>query len=291
VTEPTTAGWYRDPFGRYERRYHTGTGWTEHVKNRNKVGIDPPFATLSEVKAPVRVPSAPAARPRPAPAEGPRRTARPPRPSEPTRAAEPARAREPRRAPTPIRAPRPAAAVGAAAASPAPVVSSPLPRDGSIGVAPTARTLHKRPPSSYLKPAPAMVTPAPAEHHRPRWPWVVVSIFVLLGLALLSGVGIIDGSATEPRTAPPPLPKRASHTISPAAFDFVTVGTTRAKVLDGLDRLPAPRAEYKRWYPGAKVDPACVYYYAQPERGSYSFCFGQKSTLISKTAVKHRPRN
>jgi hypothetical protein len=254
------AGWYRDPFGRYERRYHTGTGWTEHVKNRNKAGIDPPFATLGEIPAPARTAAAPAPRPRPTPI----------RTSQPS---------------------RPAATVRVAATSPSPVVSSPLPRDGSIGVAPAPRPLHKRPPSSYLKPAPAMVTPAPVEHHRPRWPWVVVSIFVLLGLALLSGVGIIDGSATEPRTAPPPLPKRAPHMISPAAFDFVSIGTTRAEVLDGLDRRPAPRAEYKRWYPGAKVDPACVYYYAVPERGSYSFCFGQESTVISKTAVKHRPRH
>jgi hypothetical protein len=120
---------------------------------------------------------------------------------------------------------------------------------------------------------------------------VVVSIFVLLGLALLTGVGIIDGSATEPRTVPPPLPKRAPHTISSAAFDFVTVGTTRPKVLAGLDKAPAPRAEYRRWYPGAKIDPACIYFYAQPERGSYSFCFGQKNTVISKTAVKHKPRD
>jgi hypothetical protein len=151
------------------------------------------------------------------------------------------------------------------------------------------RTLHKRPPSAYLKPAPAMIVPAPVEHHRPRWPWVVVSIFVLLGVALATGIGIIDGAATEPRTvATPPVPKRAPHTLTPVQFDFVAVGTARPRVLAGLNTPPAPPVEYRRVFPGAKVDPACIYYYARTARGSYRFCFGDDRRVVSKTTVTHK---
>jgi hypothetical protein len=57
VIEPTSAGWYRDPFGRYERRYHTGTGWTEHVKDRGRAAIDPPHTHVPEAGVPLRIPA------------------------------------------------------------------------------------------------------------------------------------------------------------------------------------------------------------------------------------------
>jgi hypothetical protein len=179
---------------------------------------------------------------------------------------------------TPLRA-RPARQP--AAARPAAAAAS-----NQVAVEAPPRTLHKRPPSSYLKPAPAMAMPAPIEHHRPRWPWVVVSIFVLLGIMLATGIGLIDGAATEPRTvAPPPLPKRAEHTITPVQFHFVTAGTTRARVLDGLNTLPAPPAEYRRVFPGAKVDPTCIYYYGRAESRAYRFCFGDDRRVVSKASL------
>jgi hypothetical protein len=271
VTEPTSAGWYRDPFGRHERRYHTGTGWTEHVKDRNRASIDPPRATVSDIPTPLRVSS-------------PQPIARPERPSAPA-TPRPARA-EPRPVKaTPIRVARPAREPGRVAVSRPPTPAATTQAAVEVEV---PRTLHKRPPSSYLKPAPAMIMPTPVEHHRPRWPWVVVSIFVLVGVALATGIGFIDGAATEPRVAAPSAPKRGPHTITPVQFDFVAVGTTRARVLDGLNTPPAPPVEYRRVFPGARVDPSCIYYYARSARGSYRFCFGDDKRVVSKTTLTHK---
>jgi hypothetical protein len=36
------AGWLPDPSGRHERRYWSGTGWTEHVTSGGIPGNDPP---------------------------------------------------------------------------------------------------------------------------------------------------------------------------------------------------------------------------------------------------------
>ncbi len=36
------AGWHVDPFGRYERRWWSGTSWTERVRTGAQAGIDPP---------------------------------------------------------------------------------------------------------------------------------------------------------------------------------------------------------------------------------------------------------
>jgi hypothetical protein len=123
---------------------------------------------------------------------------------------------------------------------------------------------------------------AEPEHHRVRWPWVVVTIFVLVGLALVTGIGLISGAAEEPPAAPP-SPKRAPHTITDRQYDFVSVGTPRARVLAGLAKQPADRAEYRRVFPAATTDSSCAYYYGEAPRISYSFCFGDQGTLISKT--------
>ncbi|MCU1360919.1 MAG: hypothetical protein JWN99_2208, partial [Ilumatobacteraceae bacterium] len=50
MTQP--AGWFNDPYGRYQQRYWNGSAWTEHVSTDNAQTIDPmgastviPFAT------------------------------------------------------------------------------------------------------------------------------------------------------------------------------------------------------------------------------------------------------
>jgi MFS family permease len=43
----TPAGWFPDPFGRYERRFWDGTAWTAHVGTGNQQLVDPLGATLS----------------------------------------------------------------------------------------------------------------------------------------------------------------------------------------------------------------------------------------------------
>jgi hypothetical protein len=123
---------------------------------------------------------------------------------------------------------------------------------------------------------------AEPERHRVRWPWVIVAIFVLVGIALVTGIGLIRGSAEERRAAPP-SPKRAPHTITDRQYNFVSVGTPRAQVLLGLSKQPADRAEYRRVFPAATTNRSCVYYYGEAPRISYSFCFGDRGTLISKT--------
>jgi len=220
VSEPKIAGWYRDPFGRYEKRYHTGTGWTEHVKNKMRAAIDPPHPRISD--------------------HG-----------------------RPRHTPTPARA-----AIHAAPSARSSV---------AVAFPPTA---NRRAASSYLKPAPKMVT-AP-EARRVRWPWVVGAIVVLVGIAVATGFGMISGAPEEPRAAPS-TPLRAPHTISEVAYNFVTVGTSRTRVIAGLGKQPASRAEYRRVFPIATMDNSCAYFYGKAPRVSYSFCFDDKGTLISKT--------
>jgi hypothetical protein len=39
------AGWYMDPSGRHEHRYHDGTEWTQHVLDNRVPSLDPPFRT------------------------------------------------------------------------------------------------------------------------------------------------------------------------------------------------------------------------------------------------------
>ena len=38
---PQPAGWYADPSGRHEHRYHNGIAWSEHVANQGQTAIDP----------------------------------------------------------------------------------------------------------------------------------------------------------------------------------------------------------------------------------------------------------
>lgn len=141
-------------------------------------------------------------------------------------------------------------------------------------------TANRRAASSYLKPAPKMVT-AP-EARRVRWPWVLVAIFVLVGIAVATGFGMISGAPEEQR-AVPSTPPRAPHTISDVAYNFVTVGTSRARVVDGLGKQPVSRAEYRRVFPIATTNNACAYFYGNAPRISYSFCFDQNDKLVSKT--------
>lgn len=256
MTEPMIAGWYRDPFGRYEKRYHTGTGWTEHVKNKTKAAIDPPYSRISAHPAPRRTPTPPRARIQAAPPV-----------HAPTSA--PVGPSAPMPAPAPVRAPAPASMRA----------NAPAASRSSVAVAfpPTA---NRRAASSYLKPAPKMVT-AP-EAPRVRWPWVVVAIVVLVGIAVATGFGMISGAPEEQRAAPS-TPSRAPHTISDVAYGFVTVGTSHARVIEGLGKQPVSRVEYRRVFPIATTDSACAYYYGKEPRISYSFCFDQNDILISKT--------
>ncbi len=39
---PAPAGWYTDPSGRHPMRYWDGAIWTDHVRDRDIVGVDPP---------------------------------------------------------------------------------------------------------------------------------------------------------------------------------------------------------------------------------------------------------
>jgi hypothetical protein len=127
-----------------------------------------------------------------------------------------------------------------------------------------------------------MVTPAPEPTHRVRWPWVVVIIVSLVAVVTASGIGIIRGTATENHPAPL-SPRRAPYTITDRQYDFVTVGTTRARVINGLDKLPADRSEYRRVFPDATTDEACAYYYGTAARRSFAFCFDGEDRLTSKT--------
>ena len=36
-----TEGWFPDPIGRFEARYHDGIDWTDHVSDDGVTGTDP----------------------------------------------------------------------------------------------------------------------------------------------------------------------------------------------------------------------------------------------------------
>jgi uncharacterized protein DUF2510 len=42
-----TAGWFPDPYGRFEQRYFNGSHWTEHVVDDGRQSVDPLGATVS----------------------------------------------------------------------------------------------------------------------------------------------------------------------------------------------------------------------------------------------------
>jgi hypothetical protein len=44
ATPAVPAAWYKDPSGRYELRYWSGTAWTEHVSRSGQQFTDPPVA-------------------------------------------------------------------------------------------------------------------------------------------------------------------------------------------------------------------------------------------------------
>ena len=52
------SGWYADPRGRHEHRYHDGTAWTDHVADQGRVTSDP-FLELSSPPPPPPVTSRP----------------------------------------------------------------------------------------------------------------------------------------------------------------------------------------------------------------------------------------
>jgi hypothetical protein len=45
-------GWLTDPSGRHERRYWSGSAWTEHVTDGGVPGIDPPPGSTSRNASP-----------------------------------------------------------------------------------------------------------------------------------------------------------------------------------------------------------------------------------------------
>jgi hypothetical protein len=45
-------GWLTDPSGRHERRYWSGSEWTEHVTDGGVPGIDPPPGSAGREASP-----------------------------------------------------------------------------------------------------------------------------------------------------------------------------------------------------------------------------------------------
>lgn len=58
---PASAGWYDDPFHRFELRYHDGTEWTHHVSDGSGTSFVDPSGTSPFVQGPVPGPPPPGA--------------------------------------------------------------------------------------------------------------------------------------------------------------------------------------------------------------------------------------
>lgn len=59
------AGWWPDPLGRHEMRYHDGERWTEHVSDQGTVSVDPIPAPAAPAPMPAPQPASPFASPPP----------------------------------------------------------------------------------------------------------------------------------------------------------------------------------------------------------------------------------
>ena len=57
--EERQVGWHADPFGRFEQRWWTGTGWSEKTRSSDVTAIDPPGIDV----APVAISTSEPARP------------------------------------------------------------------------------------------------------------------------------------------------------------------------------------------------------------------------------------
>lgn len=57
--EDRQVGWHADPFGRFQQRWWTGTGWSERTRSADMAGIDPPGID----RAPVAITTSEPARP------------------------------------------------------------------------------------------------------------------------------------------------------------------------------------------------------------------------------------
>lgn len=242
VSEPTSAGWYRDPFGRHERRYHTGTGWTEHVRDRGRAGIDPPREVPTDATVSLRIPAPPA------------RAATPATPAPATPA--PAGNGHPDDGTAPN---------GTVAVADQPLTIADWPAPSNL-----------RPTGSLPPPPPS------SPRRRPRWPWVLliaagVAVGVSLGLLLTMG-----GSDSPRRTASPAPRLRGPHTITIAEYRDVNRGTTGAQLVQTLGRSPAPGTDLTARFPSMRFTPGCSYYFGETSTRTYAFCFDAANTLTAK---------
>lgn len=127
-------------------------------------------------------------------------------------------------------------------------------------------------------------TPAIVEHHRSRWPWVLLGIFGFMvigfaGCAVISAV-VLTKAADEISE------QQERHAISQSQFESVAVGTSRASVLATLGKDPTTTSSFQSEVAGdVDIKSDCIYYWESGETFGnwYQLCFDAAGNLASKT--------
>jgi hypothetical protein len=121
----SNAGWWPDPLGRHEMRYHDGERWTEHVSDQGVVSANPITAPSPPAVPPAPAAPAPSAMPAPQPASpfGAPPSGAPTQPfAPPTAAPQPAPTTAPMTSPFGADAPQPSQPFGSEFEPPPPLI-------------------------------------------------------------------------------------------------------------------------------------------------------------------------
>jgi hypothetical protein len=153
------------------------------------------------------------------------------------------------------------------------------PTAGTPAVVPQAAT-----PSSVGVPRATAQTPAVVVHHRSRWPWVLLGIFIFMvlgfgGCAVISVV-VLSEAADEISEA------QERHAISQTQFESIQVGTPRATVLQTLGKSPTTTSSFESEAEGDfDISSDCIYYWESGETFGnwYQFCFDAAGNLRTKS--------
>jgi Protein of unknown function (DUF2510) len=119
---------------------------------------------------------------------------------------------------------------------------------------------------------------------RKKWPWVVGAIALVMVVGFVGCVALVGTAINE--VGKSLSAEQARHAISKTQYDAVTIGTSRADVINQLGKEPQNAQEFEnKGVLQDKITSGCIYY---NRRGggfgdAFQFCF-TNGTLSSKAS-------